>query len=177
MAIIITYRPDELSPEKVQNIICPPEFQEQARVGPTITRIHLYPLGEDEIIQYVSATLSRPKQDVLPLALVIQSKSGGNPFYIREMLSACHRKRCIFYDYRASQWVYDLDKLFEEFQGEQNYDVLDTNFITKRLSELPEASKCLLAWAALLGHSFSFGTYLLCSSFAQLEPVKENAVF
>lgn len=72
------------------------------------------------------------------------------------MLSACHRKRCIYYDYKANEWVYDLDKLFDEFQGEQNYDVLDTNFITRRLGELPDASKCLLGWAALLGVSFSF---------------------
>ncbi|KAF3766107.1 hypothetical protein M406DRAFT_97468 [Cryphonectria parasitica EP155] len=159
MVIVMTYRPEELSPQKVQSIISPPDFEDQPR-GPIVTRIPLSPLGEDEIIQYVSATLSKPKEDILPLALVIQSKSGGNPFYIREMLSACHSKRCIFYDYKSSQWVYDLDKLFEEFQGEQNYDVLDTNFITRRLSELPEASKCLLGWAALLGHSFSFD--LIC---------------
>lgn len=172
MAIVITYRPEELPSERVQNIICPPEFDEQPKSGaPVVTRIPLEPLGEEEIVQYVSTTLSKPKQDILPLALVIQSKSGGNPFYIREMLSACHRKRCIFYDYKTSQWVYDLDKLFEEFQGEQNYDVLDTNFITRRLSELPEASKCLLGWAALLGHSFSFGT--LCFRLETVSRSKE----
>lgn len=157
MVIVMTYRPEELSPEKVQKIISPPEFEEQPKHGgPVVTRIPLSPLGEEEIVQYVSTTLSQPKEDILPLALVIQSKSGGNPFYIREMLSACHRKRCIYYDYKTSQWVYDLDRLFAEFQGEQNYDVLDTNFITRRLSELPDASKCLLGWAALLGHTFSF---------------------
>lgn len=157
MVIVMTYRPEELSPEKVQKIISPPEFEQQPKHGgPVVTRIPLSPLGEEEIVQYVSTTLSQPKEDILPLALVIQSKSGGNPFYIREMLSACHRKRCIYYDYKTSQWAYDLDRLFAEFQGEQNYDVLDTNFITRRLSELPDASKCLLGWAALLGHTFSF---------------------
>lgn len=157
MVIVITYRPEELARDKVETLISTPDFDDQPKYGgPTITRIPLSPLGEEEIVQYVSTTLSKPKEDVLPLALVIQSKSGGNPFYIREMLSACHRKRCIYYDYKVSQWVYDLDRLFEEFRAEKNYDVLDTNFITRRLSELPEASKCLLAWAALLGHSFSF---------------------
>lgn len=157
MVIVMTYRSDELAPEKVENIIIPPDFDDQPKYGgPTVTRIPLSPLGEEEVVQYVSTTLCKPKEEVLPLALVIQSKSGGNPFYMREMLSACHRKRCIWYDYKTSQWVYDLDRLFEEFQGEQNYDVLDTNFITRRLHELPEASKSLLAWAALLGHSFSF---------------------
>ncbi|CAN8103700.1 unnamed protein product [Discula destructiva] len=162
MVLILTYRPEDFPREKVQSIISPSELEESSRHGsphgrgPSITRIDLSPLGEEEIVQYVSTTLSKPKEDILPLALVIQSKSGGNPFYIREMLSACHRKRCILYDYKTNQWVYDLDELFEEFQGEQNYDVLDTNFITRRLGELPDAAKCLLGWAALLGGSFSF---------------------
>ncbi len=75
---------------------------------------------------------------------------------MREMLHTCHRKKCIWYEYRDSQWHFDLDRLFEQFQGEQNYDVLDTAFITRRLSELPPASRSILAWAALLGQTFSF---------------------
>lgn len=124
--------------------------------NPLVTRITLAPLAEDEIVQYVSTTLCRPKEQVLPLALVIQSKTAGNPFYMREMLSACHRKKCVWYDYRDSQWHYDLDRLFEQFQGEKDYDVLDTGFITHRLTELPPAARSLLAWAALIGNSFSF---------------------
>jgi signal transduction histidine kinase/CheY-like chemotaxis protein len=113
-------------------------------------------LCEDDIVQYVSTALCRPKEEVLPLALVIQSKTAGNPFYMREMLSACHRKRCIWYDYRDSLWHFGLDRLFEQFKGEKDYDILDTGFVTRRLNELPPASRAILAWAALLGHSFSF---------------------
>ncbi|KAK1459133.1 hsp90-like protein [Colletotrichum melonis] len=124
--------------------------------GPVVTRIKLTPLCEDDIIQYVATTLCRPKEEVLPLALVIQSKTAGNPFYMREMLSACYRKKCIWYDYRDSNWHFDLDRLFEHFKGASDYDILDTGFITRRLSELPPASRAILAWAALLGSSFSF---------------------
>ncbi|KAJ0362855.1 hypothetical protein COL26b_013199 [Colletotrichum chrysophilum] len=122
MVVIITYRPEELSPERVQSIIQPPESEEE----------------------------------VMPLAIVIQSKTAGNPFYMREMLSACYRKRCIWYDYRDSNWHFDLDRLFEHFQGESDYDILDTGFITRRLNELPPSSRAILTWAALLGSSFSF---------------------
>lgn len=174
MVIIMTYRPEELSPEKLQSIINPPDldgtgycrvshldsadvYQEFSRSGsPLVTRISLTPLCEDDIVRYVSTTLCRPREEIISLALVIQSKTAGNPFYMREMLSACHRKRCIWYDYRDSQWHYNLDRLFEQFQGEKDYDILDTSFITQRLSELPSASRALLAWAALLGNSFSF---------------------
>ncbi|GAB1313271.1 Chk1 protein kinase [Madurella fahalii] len=161
MVIVITYRPEDMSPEAVQKIISPPKSEELSRSGgPTITKLALAPLGEDDIVQYVSATLSLPKEEVHPLALVIQSKTAGNPFYMREMLSAGHRKKCIWYDYIAGHWRYDLDRLFDQFKGEQNYDVLDTAFITRRLSELPPASRSILAWAALLGQTFSFD--LIC---------------
>ncbi|KAH7320116.1 putative histidine kinase HHK1p [Stachybotrys elegans] len=174
MVIIVTYRPDELSPEKLQSVIHPPDPDgmepQLATAGkqtdgpadfvrsnrPLVTRISLPALSEDDIIQYVATTLCRPSDEVLPLALVIQSKTAGNPFYIREMLSACHRNKCIWYDYKDSQWHFDLDKLFEQFQGGKDYDTLDTGFITRRLSELPPAARAILAWAALLGASFSF---------------------
>ncbi|CAJ0552040.1 Ff.00g060190.m01.CDS01 [Fusarium sp. VM40] len=157
MVIIMTYRTEEITWEKIQSMIHLPENEELSRSGgPLVTRIALSPLSEDDIVQYVSTTLCRPKEEVLPLALVLQSKTAGNPFYMREMLSACHRKKCIWYDYRDCQWHYDLDRLFEQFQGEKDYDILDTGFITRRLSELPAAARTLLAWAALIGNSFSF---------------------
>lgn len=178
MVVIVTYRPEELSPAKLQAVVQPLDADgdygafrpalldadtvaEQPRSARTqVTRIVLNPLSEDDILHYVSATLCRPRDEILSLALVIQSKTAGNPFYMREMLSACHRKRCIWYDYRDSQWHYDMDRLFAQFQGEKDYDVLDTAFITHRLGELPSAARAVLAWAALLGGSFSFE--LLC---------------
>lgn len=157
LIIIITYRPDEFTPEKVQRLLSPPESTDYPRSGgPKLTKITLAPLCEEDIVQYVSATLCRPKEEVLPLALGIQSKTAGNPFYMREMLTACYRKKCIWYDYKDSQWHYDLDMLFDQFQSEQNYDVLDSAFITRRLNELPSASRAILAWAALVGQTFSF---------------------
>ncbi|KAM0561699.1 hypothetical protein ACHAPJ_002868 [Fusarium lateritium] len=157
MVIIMTYRTEELTWDRIQSMIHLPENEEFPRSGsPLVTRITLSPLSEDDIVQYVSTTLCRPREEILPLALVLQSKTAGNPFYMREMLSACNRRKCIWYDYRDSQWHYDLDRLFQQFKGEKDYDVLDTGFITHRLTELPAAARTLLAWAALLGNSFSF---------------------
>ncbi|GAB0133861.1 hypothetical protein EsDP_00002255 [Epichloe bromicola] len=158
MLIIMTYRPEELSAEQMDKIIHPADRGDEIPRNnrPRVTRISLAPLPEADIVDFVSATLSRPKDEILSLALVIQSKTAGNPFYMREMLRACHRKKCIWYDYRDSIWHFDLDRLFAQFQGEKDYDVLDTGFITRRLDELPAAARAVLAWAALLGNSFSF---------------------
>ncbi|KAI0101817.1 putative histidine kinase HHK1p [Nemania sp. FL0031] len=157
MVLIVTYRPEELAPEKLHTILHPVETEENPKTSCSkVTRIVLSPLTEDEIIRYVGYTLCRPPEDVAPLALILQSKTAGNPFYIREMLNACYRQKCIWYDYHESRWLYDLDRLFEQFKSEHGYDVLDNDFITRRLDELPPASRWILAWAALLGNSFSF---------------------
>ncbi|TVY19554.1 Hybrid signal transduction histidine kinase K [Lachnellula arida] len=176
MVILVTYRPDEILPEKIKGIIEPPntegisidahfipvlvsadfstEYIKTGGVG--ITRITLKPLTEDDIVTFVAATLCRPKEDVIPLAAVIQSKTAGNPFYMREMLDTCHRKQCIWYDYKQSTWCFSLDKIFKQFQTENYHETLNNDFVTSRLNELPPASRAILAWASILGASFSF---------------------
>lgn len=88
--------------------------------------------------------------------MIIQAKSAGNPFYMREMLNACYRKKCIWYDYHESQWSYDINSVFEQFKGDSDYDILNNDFVTSRLNELPSAARSVLAWASLLGGTFSF---------------------
>lgn len=116
----------------------------------------LKPLTEDDILEYISATLCRPKGDIIPLSAVIQSKTAGNPFYMREMLDSCHRKQCIWYDYKESLWKYNLDRIFKNFATKSYNEVLNSEFVTSRLNELPPASRSILAWASLVGTTFSF---------------------
>jgi predicted ATPase len=121
-----------------------------------VTRITLKPLSEEDILDYVAKTLCREKNDIVPLAAVVQSKTAGNPFYMREMLDTCHRKQCIWYDYKENGWRYDLDRIFDIFKNKSYHDTLDSEFVTGRLSELPLSSRSILAWASLIGSSFSF---------------------
>ncbi|QSZ29640.1 hypothetical protein DSL72_004156 [Monilinia vaccinii-corymbosi] len=159
MVIIVTYRPEGTIPERIKGILEPPGAEGLRHVkhnGVGTTRIVLKPLTENDILEYISATLCRPKADVIPLSAAIQSKTAGNPFYIREMLDSCHRKQCIWYDYKENVWKYDLERIFKYFDTKSYHDVLNTEFVTSRLNELPPASRSILAWASLVGTSFSF---------------------
>ncbi|CAL3963255.1 unnamed protein product [Diplocarpon coronariae] len=159
LVIIVTYRPDELLPERIKGILEPPNTEGTKQInggGVGVTRIVLRPLNEDDIKKYVAATLCRSEAYIVPLASVIKSKTAGNPFYMREMLDSCHRKQCIYYDYQESGWRYDLDKIFKQFNTKTYHELLDSAFVTSRLGELPAASRSILAWASLIGQSFSF---------------------
>ena len=121
-----------------------------------LTTIKLSPLCEKDIVDYVSATIFRTPEYCLPLAAVCLEKSNGNPFYLRQMLEVCHRKACIWYSWKESMWEYDLDRIFAEFESDAHGEQLNTNFIIKRLQDLPQAARSILAWASLLGTTFSF---------------------
>ena len=75
---------------------------------------------------------------------------------MREMLVTCHRKQCLWYSYRENAWQYDLDRIFKQFETENYHDTLNSDFVTARLKELPASSRSILAWASLIGTSFSF---------------------
>ncbi|KAF2195293.1 hypothetical protein K469DRAFT_545787 [Zopfia rhizophila CBS 207.26] len=144
MVMILTYRDEEALPRDFRSLLA------------TATRIRVRPFTEAETAEYVSETLHRDREYILPLVAVIQEKTMGNPFFIREMLETCHRKHCVFYSWKDSSWQFDLDKVFTEFESATYGSQINNDFITKRFQELPSATRKLLAWASLLGGTFSF---------------------
>jgi len=97
IVMILTYRPETL-PEKIAPILS------------VATNIQLSPFTEDETAEYVCATMLRDPEYVLPLVAVIQEKTSGNPFFVREFLDTCNRKKCIFYDWKDSTWQFDINR-------------------------------------------------------------------
>jgi signal transduction histidine kinase/predicted ATPase/CheY-like chemotaxis protein len=159
--LVLSSRQDEAVPTHVKRVL---EIEHA-------NKIELRNLREKEVFEYVAATLSQSVENALPLAAVVYEKSAGNPFLMKEILLTCYQKDCLWYDWRSSGWQFDLDRVFEEFSSTQQGS-LTTSFITKRLQEMSPASRAILAWASLIGNSFSFelvqrllsGEYLYSSS-------------
>lgn len=120
----------------------------------SVTEIQLGRLTEEHIADYVSKTLHRSVDYSFPLVAVISEKTGGNPFFMREMLQKCYHTQCI--SFRFPVWTFDLDRVFEVFSAEQYGSQMNNDFIVARLLDLPPSSRTFLAWATLLGRTFSF---------------------
>lgn len=135
---------------------------------PNVTKIVLNSLGEEEIMQFVAATMHQePNPMLTPLAAVIQEKSVGNPFYVRMILETCYSKNCIWYSWKNSVWEFDLDRIFTEFVAPRYGEGLGLGFLTRRLQEIPAAARSILVWGSLLGSPFCFSLVqrLLTSEF------------
>ncbi|EED19860.1 sensor histidine kinase/response regulator, putative [Talaromyces stipitatus ATCC 10500] len=124
---------------------------------PSITKIELHPLSEEDVARFVSATMQlEPDPRQTPLSVVVIEKSQGNPFFMRMMLETCYRKNCIWYSWKNSRWEFDIDRIFTEFVSPEYGDSLGTDFILKRFQEFPPSALAILVWAAFLGSPFSF---------------------
>ncbi|OCK81994.1 hypothetical protein K432DRAFT_424503 [Lepidopterella palustris CBS 459.81] len=144
IVFILTYREEQSLPKDIQTLLS------------SATRIQLNAFDEDQTAEYVLETLHRDRDYVLPLVAVIQEKTLGNPFFVREMLDTCYRKNCVYYSWKNSVWEYDLDKIFTEFESRTYGSHINNDFLAKRLQELPPTTRALLAWASLIGNTFSF---------------------
>ncbi|KAF2753706.1 putative histidine kinase HHK1p [Pseudovirgaria hyperparasitica] len=142
--LIMTFRAEDMLPEWIRALL------------PRSTYIELKPFAEEETLDYVEATLHRDREYILPLAAVIQEKTRGNPFLIREVLDTCQRKNCIYYNWKDSLWEYDIDKIFSEFESQSYGEQINNDFITKKFRALAPETQSLLAWASMIGTSFSF---------------------
>lgn len=138
-------------------ILCGRELQLSSGAdSPSLTVVELTPFNENELVQYIAATLRRSDADsVTPLAAIVHQKCQGNPFYINEMLTRAYNKNCIWFEWRTGGWEYSLDRVFTEFDGTDYCTRLDDNFLTNRLQEVPSAARAILVWASLLGTTFS----------------------
>lgn len=88
LILIFTYREEEGLLRDLRSLL------------PKATRVQLAPFTEAQTAEYVAETLHRDLDYILPLVAVIQEKSRGNIFYIREILETCYRKHCVFYCWR-----------------------------------------------------------------------------
>lgn len=125
--------------------------------GPNVTKLELEPLNEDDILDYVAATMHQePCSSLVPLAAVVQEKSRGNPFFVRMILETCFRTHCIWYSWRDSKWEFDLDRVFSEFLTPSYGEGLGSEFVARRFLDFPPEARSILIWASLLGSTFSF---------------------
>lgn len=171
MVIITTCRSETEVPTRIKSVV----EDEHANV----TCLPIRPLSEDDVISYIEATLHRSRDYVAPLAAVALDKTSGNPFYLQQMLDVCYRKHCIWYSWKLSCWEYNLDRVFSEFESESYGQQLNTSFLTKRLKDqLPPASRSILAWASLLGSTFSFAVVqkLMTGEFDYVEDSEQRDV-
>ncbi len=139
-------------------------LEEIRKAGTRPGDIPLGPLALEHTRQLVADALpGTPAEVVQGLAAVVQAKTGGNPFFLLQLLQTLYQDGLLV---RAPEGGWRWDEAGVRARGYSD-NVVD--FMVGRLRQLPEPTQQLLRLAACVGNAFSASTLSLTGDLSMLE--------
>ncbi|KFE70243.1 hypothetical protein DB31_5285 [Hyalangium minutum] len=137
---------------------------ELRKEGTRIGDISLAPLSLEQTRQLIGDTLPGARPELVQdLAAVTHTKTGGNPFFLLQLLQTLYQDGLLV---RAPEGGWRWDETGVKAKGYSD-NVVD--FIAGRLRQLPEPTQQLLRFAACMGNLFSASHLGLLGSLAPQE--------
>jgi len=116
--------------------------------GRQVQRITLGPIRQDDVRRMIADTLDVKQQTVAPLARTVFEKTGGNPFFIIQFISALADEGLLEFDLQESVWRWSINHIRARSVTDNVADLM-----VQRLRRFPDASLECLKLLACLGGS------------------------
>jgi predicted ATPase/signal transduction histidine kinase len=123
------------------------------RGGARIRDIVLEPLAAEDLGRLVADTVHASPAEAAPLAGLVRDKTGGNPFFAIQFLTALYHKRSIWFDREAHGWRWDVARIRAE-----GYTDNIAELMRGRLDALPAETRAVLQQAACIGGTIDAAT-------------------
>ena len=121
--------------------------------GARVQEIVLEPLGPDDVGRLVSDSLRCDRGAAGPLAQLVHEKTGGNPFFAIQFLSAMAEEGLLRFDRDAAGWIWDLDRI----RGKRYSDNV-VDLMLEKLRRLSDRTQTALQQLACLGNVAEIAT-------------------
>ena len=131
-------------------------LQEIRRAGGRVSEIVLSPLARADVEHLVADSLHATVEEASPLAELVYDKTGGNPFFTIQFLTALAEEKLLVFRPEAGRWVWDLKRIRAKGYTENVADLM----VGKLARLKPEAQEAL-QWLAALGNTVDFAVLAL----------------
>ncbi|NTW02033.1 MAG: AAA family ATPase, partial [Oscillochloris sp.] len=121
-----------------------------------IQTITLQPLDHTSVQQLLTDTLVCTQEAVTPLAKLVHTKTGGNPFFINQFLRALYEGRLLNFNISMRQWQWDVDQIQAAPFTDNVVDLMTT-----KISRLSISAQQVLTRAACIGNRFDLNILAL----------------
>lgn len=153
LMLIGAYRDNEVG----EGHALPMTLDSLAKQGTAIHSIKLAPISQEHITQLVADTLYCDSAAALPLACQVQSKTGGNPFFVGQFLATLHQEGLINFEVgeegERPGWRWDMARI-----SQANITDNVADLMIGQLKKLPAETAEALRLAACLGDRFDLAT-------------------
>ncbi|KWI29491.1 AAA family ATPase [Burkholderia stagnalis] len=127
---------------------------------PRVSTLTLAPLAPRDVARMVAGMLGDAPERLSALGDVVHRKTGGNPFYVQQLLRTLIDEQLLRYDAVQRAWQWDAADVDAHHSTENVVSLL-----TKRMRRLPHESRTLLALLACIGTDADEA--LLCAASGQ----------
>jgi PAS domain S-box-containing protein len=86
-------------------------LEEIIKADVRVNEIELEPLGLDDVGRLIADALHSEPERARPLAQLVLEKSGGNPFFVIQFLTALSADGLLAFDTVAPAWRWDIDRI------------------------------------------------------------------
>ncbi|MEI6702347.1 MAG: serine/threonine-protein kinase PknK, partial [Deltaproteobacteria bacterium] len=136
--------------------------------GAALHTVSLGPLGVGDITRLIAESFSSFEKESLHLAELLLSKTGGNPYFVNELLKSLHDDGLLTFNPSINRWSWDL-KQVEQVRIASSMAEL----IAGKLQTLPDATRRTLSFGACIGNQFTLATLALVMARTQDETAND----
>ena len=136
-------------------MMCMNELEKnEVRLG----RVEVRNLSESDVHALIADTLSCHPQESKSLARLIYSKTGGNAFFVHQMLHLLNEEKLLTFDLARQKWQWDMATL-------QRMKITDNvvELLSNNVRKLPMATQEALKLTACIGNKFDRKTLAIIS--------------
>ncbi|WP_437594473.1 sensor histidine kinase [Sorangium sp. So ce1000] len=144
LLVIGAYRDNEVTASHPLNMA----LDEVRKEGARVSAIVLGPLSREHLAALVSDALRCRREAAAPLSDLVHEKTGGNPFFAIQFLTALHEERLIEFDERAEAFRWDVARI----RGKGFTDNV-VELMVGKLVRLPPRTQRALKQLACLGNT------------------------
>jgi len=124
--------------------------------GARMQEIVLGPLALDDVSRLVADTLHCGREGAQPLAKLVHEKTGGNPFFAIQFLTALAEERLLAFNLASATWIWDLERIRSKGYTDNVVDLM-----IGKVKRLPDETQGALQQLACLGNVAEIGTLAL----------------
>jgi predicted ATPase len=126
------------------------------KAGANMQEIMLVPLGLQDVGRLLADSLHCEQDSARPLAELVHEKTGGNPFFTIQFLTALADEKLLVFDSGAAVWRWDLARIRAKGYTDNVVDLM-----AGKLSRLPATTQEALGQLACLGNVAQIDTLAL----------------
>ena len=122
-------------------------------------------------ISSIADTLRCQPEDSLPLAELVQLKTGGNPFFMNEFLKSLYTEGLLEFDHQTKKWQWSIEQI-------QKQGITDNvvELMASKIQKLNAKTQQVLQLSACIGNSFNLETLAYAAELSQRETAQDLGV-